>query len=154
MLKSIPKLIASIIIPNLVGLIGSLFTRTGIDSWYSNITKPSFNPPNYVFGPVWTTLFVLMGISFYLIWTSGKNIKWAVIIFIVQLLLNTMWSILFFGLSNPMLAFIEIIILIAAIIANIIVFYRIRPAAAYLLIPYILWVSFAAVLNFRIWMLN
>ncbi|MBU0536441.1 MAG: tryptophan-rich sensory protein [Nanoarchaeota archaeon] len=152
--KSIPKLIISIIIPQLAGLIGSIFTTSSISSWYSKLTKPSFNPPNWIFGPVWTTLFVLMGISFYLVWTSGKNIKLAVTIFIVQLVLNTLWSILFFGMQNPFAAFIELIFLWIAILATIIIFYRISPTAAYLLVPYLLWVSFAGILNYSIYSLN
>ena len=155
MIKSIPKLIISIIAPLGAGFIGSFFTTPSIGSWYSKLNKPSFNPPNWVFGPVWTILYIMMGISFYLVWTSGKkNIKTAIIIFAVQLALNLLWSILFFGMHNPMLAFIEIALLWISILATIILFYRISPLAAYLLIPYLLWVSFASALNFALWRMN
>jgi tryptophan-rich sensory protein len=156
-MKNIFKLIISIIVCQLAGFIGSLFTTPNINTWYATLTKPSFNPPNWVFSPVWTTLFLLMGISLYLIWKQGfekKNVKNAILIFGIQLILNILWSILFFGLQNPLLAFIEIIILWLAILFTILVFYRIKKSAAYLLIPYILWVSFAAILNFFLWRLN
>jgi len=146
------KLILAIIITNALGLIGSIFTRTGPDSWYSQIVKPSWNPPNAVFGPVWTTLFILMGISLYFLWE--KKDKKALIVFGIQLLLNILWSVFFFGLQNPLLAFIEIIILWIAILLTIIYAYKVKKAAAYLLIPYIVWVSFAAVLNYSIYLLN
>lgn len=155
MLKSIPKLIISIAVPQAVAVIGSLFTRSSVSGWYSKLNKPSFNPPGWIFGPVWTILYLLMGISLYLVWTSGKKgIKAAIIIFAVQLSLNLLWSILFFGMQKPFAAFIEIILLWIAILVTIIVFYKISPIAAYLLIPYILWVSFAAVLNYNLYALN
>ena len=150
-------LFSSIIICQLAGIIGSVFTTSSIPGWYANINKPSFNPPNWVFAPVWTTLYLLMGISLYLIWRNGlsdKNVKIAFIVFIFQLVLNALWSILFFGLQSPFLAFIEIVFLWIAILISIILFFRISRIAAYLLIPYILWVSFASVLNFSIWRLN
>lgn len=146
------KLILAIIITTAAGLIGSIFTKTGPGSWYSQIIKPSWNPPNYIFGPVWTTLFILMGISLYFLWE--KKDKKALIVFGIQLLLNILWSVFFFGLQNPLLAFIEIIILWIAILLTIIYAYKVSRPAAYLLIPYIAWVSFAAVLNFTIYLLN
>jgi benzodiazapine receptor len=146
------KLIVSILITNAAGLIGSIFTQTGPGSWYTQIAKPSWNPPNYVFGPVWTTLFILMGISLYFLWE--KTHKKALTFFGIQLILNILWSVFFFGLENPLLAFIEIIILWIAILLTIIYAYRAYKPSAYLLIPYILWVSFAAVLNFAIYLLN
>jgi translocator protein len=150
------KLAVAIILCLLAGAIGSIFTSKSIPTWYATLKKPSFNPPNYLFGPVWTILYILMGIAAYLIWTSGWNsvTKIALAVFAVQLILNTAWSILFFGLQNPFIAFIEIIFLWLAIVATIVLFYRISPAASYLLIPYLLWVSFASVLNFAIWRLN
>ncbi len=149
------KLIGSIAISNLAGFLGSLSTISSIPTWYAGLQKPSFNPPNWVFGPVWTMLYTLMGISFYLIWTSKSKLKnTAMIIFGIQLLLNAIWSPLFFGLKNPLLAFIDIILMWISIVATIIIFYKIKPMAAYLLIPYILWVSFAALLNFSLWQLN
>lgn len=150
-------LVISIIICLAAGFIGSLFTTTGPDSWYSNINKPSFNPPGWIFGPVWTLLYILMGISLYLVWQKGiadPHVKIALLIFAVQLVLNIMWSILFFGMQSPMLALIEIVLLWVFILLTITHFYPISRTAAYLLIPYILWVSFAAILNFSIFMLN
>ncbi|UCD03092.1 MAG: tryptophan-rich sensory protein [Candidatus Aenigmatarchaeota archaeon] len=151
------RLVAAVVICNLAGFAGSLFTTPNIATWYASINKPAFTPPNWVFGPVWTTLFILMGISLYLIWQKtnlNSQGKKAAGIFGVQLFLNIMWSVLFFGLQNPMAAFAEIIILWAFIAATIWLFWRIDRKAAYLLIPYIAWVSFAAFLNYSVWMLN
>ena len=151
------KLIASILICLMAGFIGSFFTSPAIPNWYQGIEKPSFNPPSWVFAPVWTSLYILMGIALYLIWVKGlekKENKIAIGVFGIQLVLNSLWSILFFGLQNPFFAFIEIIILWTAILASILLFYRIDKRAAYLLIPYILWVSFASFLNYTIWTLN
>ena len=151
------KLIISIAVCQLAGFVGSLFTTPSIPTWYAALRKPSFNPPNSVFGPVWTTLFLLMGISAYLIWRKGvhdRYVRIALLIFIVQLLLNVLWSFLFFGLHNPSSAFVEIIILWLAILATLIAFIKISKPAGILLLPYILWVSFAAVLNFSLWKLN
>lgn len=138
----------------LAGVIGSLFNASVTD-WYLTLNKPSFNPPSWIFAPVWTALFILIGISLYLILTAkDKNKKPALIVFVIQWFLNIFWSYLFFGLHNPFYAFIEIILLLLSIIIMAIIFYRIDKRAAYLLIPYILWVSFAAFLNFTIWRLN
>jgi tryptophan-rich sensory protein len=147
-------LIICIVLPNLAGLIGSVFTSSSVSTWYTTLVKPSFNPPGWVFGPVWTTLYILMGISLYLIWTNKKRTNIALWMYGIQLVLNALWSFLFFGLRNPLAAFIEIIILWIAIVATIIYFYKISKPAAYLLIPYILWVSFAAVLNYSLFVLN
>lgn len=139
------------------GLIGSIFTTSSIASWYSGVNKPSFNPPNWIFGPVWISLYTLMGIASYLVWQKrGENplAKTALIIFFVHLVFNALWSIIFFGLHSPMWAFFEIIILWIMILVLIALFYKIDKRAAYLLVPYILWVSFASVLNFSIWRLN
>ncbi|MFA6605337.1 MAG: TspO/MBR family protein, partial [Patescibacteria group bacterium] len=121
------------------------------------LNKPSFNPPSWIFGPVWTTLYILMGIALYLIWQEGLKkafVKNSFILFIVNLVLNSLWSITFFGLQNPALAFLVIVLLWITILVLIIRFYRINKLASYLLIPYLLWVSFASVLNFSIWQLN
>ena len=152
-MKNIIKLIISLVICQLAGVIGSFFNINSIPTWYATLNKPSFNPPNWVFGPVWTTLFLLMGISLYLVWTKGFT-KQALIFFSIQLFLNILWSALFFGLRSPLSALIEIIILWAFILLTIISFYKISKIAGILLIPYILWVSFAAVLNFSIYLLN
>lgn len=149
------KLIVSIVICQLAGIMGSFFTSDSVKTWYPTLIKPSFNPPNGVFAPVWTTLFLLMGISLYLIWTSkSKKKKLPLTFFGIQLGLNILWSILFFGLKMPLFAFIEIIILWTFILLTIISFYKISKASAYLLIPYLLWVSFAVVLNFALFYLN
>jgi len=155
--EKIIRFIFSILICLLAGFIGSIFTSRSVSTWYAALQKPAFNPPNWVFGPVWTTLFVLMGISLYLVWDKDvkkKEVKNALFIFGVQLALNILWSLFFFGLQSPFLAFIEIIILWIAILATIIYFFRISKPAAYILIPYIFWVSFAAVLNFMLMVLN
>lgn len=147
----------SIFICLFAGVIGSIFTNPSIPVWYGGLNKPPFNPPNWIFGPVWTILYILMGISAYLIYEKGlknKRVRSALIIFGVQLLLNSLWSIIFFGWHLLLLAFLELVLLWAAIILSIISFNRISRTAAYLLIPYILWVSFAAVLNLSIWLLN
>jgi len=139
------------------GVIGSAFTFTGINSWYQYLLKPNFNPPSWLFGPVWTTLYILMGIALYLIWKDGLKkdfVKNSFLLFIVNLVLNSLWSIVFFGLQNPALAFLVIILLWLVILVLIIRFYKINKLASYLLIPYILWVSFASILNFSIWQLN
>jgi tryptophan-rich sensory protein len=147
------KLFASILLCEAIGLIGSFFTFPAIGTWYAALQKPFFNPPNWLFGPVWTILFALMGISLYLVWEKGLTKK-AIIFFGIQLILNLAWSILFFGLHSPMLAFAEIIFLWIAIAATILEFKKVSQKAAWLLIPYILWVSFAAILNFAVWALN
>jgi benzodiazapine receptor len=142
----------AILICEAAGLIGTIFTSDSISTWYTTITKPSFNPPNWIFGPVWTTLFALMGVALYLVWKQ-RNRK-ALYIFGAQLVLNILWSVIFFGLHSPMWAFVEIVILWLMILWTILTFYKINKVAAYLLVPYILWVSFASVLNFAIWRLN
>ncbi len=156
-MKNYLKLIISIIACQMAGILGAVFTTNSVDTWYSTIIRPDLAPPNWIFGPVWTTLFLLMGISLFLVWKKGiqsRESKIAVSVFVVQLILNTLWSVIFFGLHNPGLAFAEIILLWTSILISIILFYRISKIAAYLLIPYILWVSFAAFLNYSIWILN
>ena len=148
------KLIICILICQIIGFAGSLFNIKSIPGWYSKQKKPSFNPPNWIFGPVWTLLYLLMGISLYLVLISGKVTTLAIIIFSIQLFLNLIWTAIFFGMKKPSLAFIEIILLWISILINIIIFYNLSKISAYLLIPYLLWVSFAAVLNFAIWKLN
>lgn len=148
---------AFIFVSQLAGIVGSFFTVTNIESWYGQINKPFFNPPNWIFGPVWITLYTLMGISAFLVWKNwdSNNIaKYSTILFFVHLVFNSLWSIIFFGMQNPGLAFFEIIFLWLMILALIILYFQINKTAAYLLVPYILWVSFASVLNFAIWRLN
>jgi tryptophan-rich sensory protein len=156
-LKKTILFFVSIAIPLLAGFVGSMSTSSSVSSWYQTINKPVFNPPNSVFGPVWTTLFILMGVSLYIVWSKGlkkKGVKKALGVFGIQMLLNIAWSFMFFGLRSPLLGLIEIVVLWVAILYTIILFYKISKTASYLLIPYILWVSFAAVLNFAIFLLN
>lgn len=151
------KLVAAIGVSELAGIIGSVFTAPAIEGWYAGIIQPELNPPSWVFGPVWTTLFALMGIAAFLVWKKGLNhrgVKIALGAFIFQLVLNTLWSIIFFGFQSPGAAFIEIIFLWLAILATIIAFAKVSKPAAWLLLPYILWVSFAAYLNYSIYVLN
>jgi len=148
--KDLLKFIASIIICEGAGIVGSFFTVPSIKGWYATLNRPAINPPNWIFGPVWTTLFLLMGISLYLVWAKKK----IPVIFWVQIILNVLWSFIFFGWHNPGFAFFELLILWLAILYTIIGFYRISKPAAYLLVPYILWVTFAGFLNYSLWMLN
>jgi tryptophan-rich sensory protein len=149
-------LIFAILLCQGAGLIGSIFTFDAIPTWYATLTKPSFSPPNFLFGPVWTTLYTLMGISLYLLWKAKKSTAQAKALsyFYIQLFLNTIWSIIFFGFKNPELALIEIILMWLAIVATMIKAYSVDKRATYLLIPYILWVSFATMLNAAIALLN
>lgn len=147
------KILGLIAICLLAGVIGGLFTSTGPTSWYAQLHKPSFNPPNWIFAPVWTTLYILMGVSLYLALRNKVERK-GIILFISQLIFNTLWTIIFFGLQNTLLALIEIIILLILILWTIISFHKKSKTAAYLLIPYLLWVTFAALLNLAIVILN
>ena len=149
------KLLVALIVCQLAGAIGSIFTASKIPSWYAGLVRPVFSPPNWIFGPVWTTLYLLMGFALYIVWTSeSPKKKTALTVFGIQLFLNALWSFLFFGLQNPFFAFLEIILLWVSILLSMIFFYPIAKKAMWLLVPYILWVSFASVLNFAIWQLN
>ena len=152
------KLFISILIPLLVGGISGYFTSSGVEGWYAAANKPWFNPPNWIFAPVWTALYIMMGIALYLVWrteTISSSVKQtAVILFTVQLTLNFFWSLIFFKLQQPGWAFAEIITMWLAILFTIIWFGKISSTAAWLLVPYICWVSFASVLNYAIWKLN
>lgn len=152
---NLSKLIISIALPIVIAFLGSAFTISSIGNWYTTLNKPFFSPPNFVFGPVWTILYILMGISLYLLWTSKKKGKdKAIKLFLVQLVLNLFWSIIFFGLHNPQLALAEIIALWIFIFLTIRQSYPVSKTSAYLLYPYIAWVSFALVLNLFIAVLN
>lgn len=154
--KSILKFILCISLPLLIGAVSGIATSANIPNWYVTLNKPSFNPPNYLFAPVWTTLYLLMGISFYLILKTPQieQRKKAVIAFTVQLCLNFMWSFLFFAFHAIGFALIEIIMLLCCILWMIFTFYKINKIAAIINIPYILWVSFASILNASIYILN
>ncbi|MEM0230857.1 MAG: TspO/MBR family protein [Candidatus Woesearchaeota archaeon] len=148
------RLAISLAIPLLVGLLGSLMTSSSLKSWYLSINKPSFNPPNWVFAPVWIALFIMMGISFYLLWERNELSRIALAAYFGQLALNLMWSFLFFGLRKPAIALIDIFALWIMIVINIFVFRKSSKTAALLLVPYLLWVSFALILNYFIVLLN
>ncbi|MBK6634550.1 MAG: tryptophan-rich sensory protein [Chitinophagaceae bacterium] len=151
------KLFISILVPLLVGAVAGLFTSSGVNGWYAVANKPWFNPPNWIFAPVWTLLYILMGIAFFLVWkaSADKNVKQtAMILFSIQLILNFFWSFIFFKLQQPGWAFAEIILMWVMILLTILWFGKISAMAAWLLVPYICWVSFATVLNYSIWKLN
>jgi benzodiazapine receptor len=155
--RDIVRLIVSIVVSQLAGGLGAIFTTPAIPTWYAGLNKPPFNPPNWVFFPVWTTLYTLMGIAAFLVWRKGlqeRRVREALTIFAVQLILNLAWTIIFFGLYSLFGAVIAIVFLWIAIVVNIVAFWRIFKAAGALLIPYILWVSFAGILNVSVWMLN
>ncbi len=151
------KLLASLFLCQFAGAVGSVFTASSLKDWYILLAKPVFNPPSWVFFPVWTLLYTLMGISLYIVWEKGlqnKEVRIGLIIFGIQLFLNSLWSFLFFGLRTPYYAFIEIIFLWITILLTIFQFRKISKTASYLLVPYILWVSFASLLNYYLWILN
>jgi translocator protein len=152
----IGKLLISILLPLSIGAIAGMFTARAVPEWYATLNQPSFNPPNWVFGPVWTTLYIIMGISFLLIWKleAGKERNQAIVIFLVQLLLNFGWSFCFFHFKMIGLALIEIVLLWSAIVLMLVRFFKLKPLAAYLNIPYLLWVSFATALNAVYFFLN
>jgi len=152
--KDLIKLLISIFAVAAAGAIGSVITSSSVATWYLSLPKPSFNPPSWVFGPVWTVLFLLMAIAAYLIWKKGwkrPEVRVALSLYSVQLVLNVLWTVLFFGYHNLAAAYVEVIILWFAIFLTIEFFRGISKAAAWLLLPYLLWVAFAAFLNFSLW---
>src|SRR3989344_2193191 len=145
-MKDLPKLIISIVGCELVGILGTLFTIAAIPTWYATLNKPFFAPPSWIFGPAWTLLYLLMGISFYLIWRQGwktKRARAAKVFFLTQLGLNFLWPPIFFGLKTPLLGFIVIVAMWVLIVMTMKKFYTLSAVAYYLLVPYLLWVSFA-----------
>ncbi|HJU45816.1 MAG TPA: TspO/MBR family protein [Chitinophagaceae bacterium] len=155
-MKPIFKLLISLAIPLATGAIAGIFTSNSVDTWYITLNRPGFAPPNWVFGPVWTTLYILMGISLYMIWRlpADDRRNQALGVFIIQLALNFFWSFLFFYLHSPGAALVDIILLWLAIIIMLRRFYRCKPIAAWINIPYLLWVSFALALNWAFYRLN
>jgi len=141
-----------------VGYYSSLATQSSVNTWFTTLEKPFFNPPNWLFAPVWTLLYILMGTAAGLVWERYENekfeVKMALGLFAAQLLLNMLWSILFFGLRNPMLAMLEIVVLLLLIYETHYKFKNISKIAGYLLVPYMVWVGFATILNVSIWYLN
>ncbi|MBI2326544.1 tryptophan-rich sensory protein [Candidatus Collierbacteria bacterium] len=156
-MKDLPKLLVSMIGCELVGFLGTPFTISAIPIWYSTLNKPFFAPPNWIFGPVWALLYLLMGVAFYLIWKQGlkkKKVKTAGLFFLAQLGLNFVWSPIFFGLKAPLLGLIVIVAMWALIVLTMKKFHPLSRLAFYLLVPYLLWVSFATMLNTAIVVLN
>ena len=154
---AVMKLILSIILCQIVGAVGSIFTSSSISTWYPSLVKPAFTPPSWIFAPVWTILYLLMGLSLFLILVRGGGkgrLKPALSVFALQLFLNGLWSYLFFGLRNPLYGFIGIILLWVMILFTIVEACKVSGVAAVLLIPYIAWVTIAAALNFYLWRLN
>jgi len=141
----------------LVGGIGSIATMSSVTTWYIDLQKPFLNPPSWVFAPVWTFLYTLMGIAVFIVWRRGtykRAVRTALKVFGLQLVLNALWSFLFFGLHSPGLALIEIVVLLSVIVWCSILFYRIYRPAGLLMLPYIAWVLFATYLNAMLWVLN
>lgn len=155
-ISSTQKLIISLIATIGIGSLGGIFTIAEIPTWYAGLNKPSFNPPNWLFGPVWTSLYTMMGIAIYLVWKQPETEirKKAIQLFIVQFVLNFFWSIIFFSLHSIGAALIEIIVMWIFILLTIIQFSKLSKPAAWLLVPYIAWVSFATLLTASIWKLN
>lgn len=156
-MKPIYKFIIAVLIPLAVGSLAGYFTASSVNGWYTTLVKPSFNPPNWLFAPVWTSLYIMMGIALFLVWNSGaaEDVKrTAVTLFIVQLVLNFLWSFVFFYAQQPGWALVNIILMWIFIFLTILWFGKISSLSAWLLVPYICWVSFATVLNFAIWKLN
>ena len=156
-MKPIFKLIISIAIPLAVGALGACFTSESVNGWYATLSKPAFNPPNWLFAPVWTILYILMGIAFYIIWKSHSKLNkryTGYTYYWLQLVLNFLWTFIFFGQRNIGLALLDIVLLFIMIAGTIMSFRKISKTAAWLLAPCICWVAFAMALNFAIWKLN
>lgn len=149
-------LVISIVLAQLAGVFGSLFTASSVKTWYPTLNKSSANPPSWLFAPVWIALYTLIGIAAYLIWQRRDvpGAKLALSIYAIQLLFNAAWSMIFFGFKQPALAWFEIMLLLLLVMISCYLFCKIRLSAAILLLPYLLWVSFAAYLNYMIWQLN
>lgn len=154
--KEVGVLLLSILLAQAAGALGTIFTLDAIPMWYATLQKPFFSPPNWIFGPVWTLLYTFMGIAAFLVWRERKKpgAKQVLILYGIHLVLNTVWSILFFGLHNPGVALMEIIVLAAMILVLLIRFASYNKAASILMVPYLAWVCFASVLNAGIWLLN
>ncbi|WP_231183059.1 TspO/MBR family protein [Haladaptatus sp. DYF46] len=152
-LRDVLALLVSIVVCELAGIIPSFLTANDVATWYTTLQKPGFTPPSWVFGPVWTTLYLLMGIALYLVWRRRDN-RFALAVFAVQLLLNAGWTLVFFGMRWPAGGLAVILALLVAIVATMVAFARIDRRAALLLVPYLCWVGFATLLNYELWRLN
>lgn len=157
-MSKINKILIMVITCLAIGYLSSQLTIEGIKTWYPTLQKPAFNPPNWIFAPVWNALYIMMGLAAGLVWDrieyQKETVKKGLTFFWIQLALNALWSYLFFGLHNPLLAFLEIIVLWLMIYETFTQFNKVNKIAAYLFIPYLLWVTFAAVLNGTIWWMN
>lgn len=155
--RNLWKLVVAVAVVELIGNLGAIFTLPAISTWYASLAKPSFTPPSWLFGPAWIVLYALIGIALYLVWERGAGkpkFRNAMLAFGAQLVLNVMWSFAFFGLHSPAYGVIVIVALWIAILAAVITFYRISRAAAYALVPYLIWVTFAAILNMFVFLMN
>ncbi len=156
-IREVPMLIGSILIPLVIGYLGAIVTLSQISTWYSTLSKPWWSPPNWLFGPVWTTLYLLMGVALFLVWREGwhrRDVRFAILIFGVQLVISLLWSVAFFSFHSLFGSFIIVMLLWLAILANIIAFLIISKWAGFLLVPYIVWVSIASYLNYSVYLLN
>lgn len=156
-LPAIGRLIVCILVPQLVGLTSGLVTVSAVREWYVTLVRPSFAPPTWVFGPVWTAIYLIMGIAAFVVWQRGLGtplVRLALGVFVAQLALNWLWSVLFFGMRAPGVALLEIVLLWALIAWCMILFFRVRTVAGALMVPYLAWVTFATALNFEFWRLN
>jgi tryptophan-rich sensory protein len=153
--KDIVKLLVSLALSFVAAIVGALAVTPNI-AWQDTLNKPFFAPPNWLFGPAWTILFFLMAIAFYLVWQKwpAKEAKWAMALYLAQLALNILWNYLFFGLHRIDLGLVEIVVLLAMIALTVNAFYRVDKRAAYLMVPYLLWVTFATCLNAALWLMN
>ena len=157
MKKQFPYIAISVVICLLVGFLSGFATQSSVDNWYATLNKPDFNPPNWIFGPVWTVLYIMMGVAAGIVWSKGLHhiwVKTALYHFSFQLIFNAMWSVVFFGFQELFWAMLVILVLLALILLTMRSFQVVSKTAAFLLIPYFLWVSFATLLNYKIWMMN
>ena len=156
-IREIPRLVISILIVFLAGSVGTLYTLKEITTWYVYLAKPGWTPPNWVVGPIWSTLYILIGTALFLIWRKGlgrKDVQIAIVVFAVQLAINVVWSVVFFGGHNIFGGLVLVLLLWIAIFINILVFYRISKPAGILLVPYLIWVSIASYLQYNLFILN
>ena len=150
-----PGVVVAVVVTFAFAAIGTLATTSGLDPWYADLEKPSWTPPSWLFSPVWTALYIAMAVAAWRVWSAAGPRAWpALVVYMVQLALNAAWSVLFFGLENPAAAAVDIVALLLAIVATMVMFARHDRVAVYLLVPYLLWTGFATALNLSIWSLN
>jgi translocator protein len=151
------KFVACIALCQSAGLLGSFFTVPAVPTWYATLNKPAFSPPSWLFGPVWISLYTLMGISLFLVWNTTEDrpqFKKGMLFFFIQLVFNALWSVFFFGFRSPLAGLIDMVVLWSAIVVTFFYFIKLSQWAGILLLPYLAWVSFAFILNFNLWILN